>query len=95
MLCVVPHIREDLFKTLNVKHHIQVNNVINILYDGLSEKNLYVTIDTFWSEYKKSIIRMILLTVMNLSGVVNILVTEIVICGIINTIYHPPNSLVL
>ena len=44
---------------------------------------------------KNPIIRMILLTVMDLSGVVNISVIEIVICVIRNTIYHPPKSLVL
>ena len=49
----------------------------------------------FGVDVKKSIIRMILLTVMNLYGIVNILVMEIVICVIINTLYHPPKSLVL
>ena len=28
MLCVIPHIREDIFKNAQNKHHIQVNNVI-------------------------------------------------------------------
>ena len=42
-----------------------------------------------------SIIRMIPLTVMNLSGAVNIFLTEIVVCGIINTLHRPPKSLVL
>ena len=39
---------------------------------------------------KVSIIRMIFLTVMNLSGTVNISMMVIVIYGIINTPYHPP-----
>ena len=41
------------------------------------------------------IIIMILLSVMNLSGTVKILVMVIVIYGIRNTPYHPPNFLVL
>ena len=32
MLCVIPHIREDVFKNAHNKHHIQVNNVIKTLF---------------------------------------------------------------
>ena len=42
-----------------------------------------------------SIIRMILFTVMNLSGTVKILVMITVTYGIKNTPYHPPKFLVL
>ena len=43
----------------------------------------------------KLIIRMTLLTVLNLSGLVKISVMEIVICGTKNNCYHPPESLLL
>ena len=49
----------------------------------------------FGANIQNSIIRMILLTLINLSGTVNILVMVIVIYGIINTPYHPPKFLVL
>ena len=51
MLCVIPHIREDVFKNSQNKHHIQVNNVIKTLFAGSTEKELHGTLDTFWSEY--------------------------------------------
>ena len=38
MLCVIPHIREDVFKNAQNKHHIQVNNVIKTLFAGSTEK---------------------------------------------------------
>ena len=50
MLCVIPHIREDVFKNAQNKHHIQVNNVIKTLFAGSTEKELHGTIDTFWIE---------------------------------------------
>ena len=52
MSCVVPHIIEDVFNISNGKHHIQVNDGIKSFYYGSSEKELYETLDTFWSEYK-------------------------------------------
>ena len=53
IICVIHHIREDLFKNSNGKHHFQVNTVINNLFAGSTEKYLHETLDTFWSEYKK------------------------------------------
>ena len=50
MLCVIPHIREDVFKYSQNKHHIQVNNVIKTLFAGSTEKELHRTLDNFWSE---------------------------------------------
>ena len=38
MLCVIPHIRENVFKNTQNKHHIQVNNVIKTLFAGSTEK---------------------------------------------------------
>ena len=38
MLCVIPHIREDVVKNAQNKHHIPVNNVIKSLFDGRTEK---------------------------------------------------------
>ena len=52
MLFIIPHIREDVFKNAQNKHHIQVNNVIKTLFSGSTEKELHGTLDTFWSEYK-------------------------------------------
>ena len=51
MLCVIPHIREEVFKNAQNKHNIQVNNVIRNLFAGSTEKELHGTLDTFWSEY--------------------------------------------
>ena len=53
MICVITRIREGVFKNLDEKHHIQVNIVIKNFYNGLYEKDLNKTIDTFWSEYTK------------------------------------------
>ena len=53
MLCVIPHIREDVLKNAQNKHHIQVNNVIKTSFSGSTEKELHGTLDTFWSKYTK------------------------------------------
>ena len=53
MLCVVPHIREDVFKNPNGKHHFQENNFIKTLYAGPTQKESNETLDKFWSEYTK------------------------------------------
>ena len=74
MLSVINHIRENVFKNTKTKHHIQFNTVIKSLFTVSTEKESHETLDTFWSEYKRSIIIMILLTVIDLSGTVNIFV---------------------
>ena len=61
MSCVFPHIVRDVFTNSQNKHHIQVNTVMKSLFDGSSEKELHETLDT----KNKSIIRRILLTVIN------------------------------
>ena len=38
MLCVIPHIREDVFKSAQNNNYIQVNNVIKTLFAGSTEK---------------------------------------------------------
>ena len=38
MFCVIPHIREDIFKNAQNKHHIEVNNVIKTLFSRPTEK---------------------------------------------------------
>ena len=53
MLCVIPHIREDVFKNEQNKHHIQVNTVIKSLFYGSTEKELHEALDTFWKKYTK------------------------------------------
>ena len=37
MLCVIPHIREDIFKKAQNNHHIQVNTVIKSVFAGSTE----------------------------------------------------------
>ena len=38
ILCVRPHIRDDVFKNSQNKHHIQVNNIIKTLFSGSIKK---------------------------------------------------------
>ena len=86
MLCVIPHIREYVFKNEQNKHHIQVNNVINfVLLDQLKRGYMELLIRS-GENIQNSIIRMIPLTAMNLFGTVKILLTVTVIYGIRNTI---------
>ena len=54
ILCVINHIREDVFKNPNINHMNQVNNVIKNLFAGSYEKELNKTIDAFWIQYTKS-----------------------------------------
>ena len=51
MLCVIPHIREDVFKNAQNNHHIQVNNDIKSFFARSNEKELHENLDTLWSEY--------------------------------------------
>ena len=51
MLCVISHIKEDVFNNAENNNHIQVNTVIKSLFSGSTEKELHETLDTFWSEY--------------------------------------------
>ena len=51
MSCVIPHIGEDIFKSAQNKHHIQVHNIIKTLFAGSTEKKLHGDLDTFWSGY--------------------------------------------
>ena len=82
MLCVIPQIIEYVFKDTQNKHHIQVNNDIKTLFAGSTE-NSYIELSIrSGANIKISIIRMILLTAMNLSGIVKILVMIKFIYGI-------------
>ena len=47
MSCVIPHIGEDIFKSAQNKHHIQVHNIIKTLFAGSTEKKLHGTLDPF------------------------------------------------
>ena len=47
----------------------------------------------FGANIQNSIITIITFTAMNLYGAVKIFLTEIIICGIRNTLYRPPKSL--
>ena len=53
MLCVIPHIKEDVFKNSNRNNMIKDNTIIKTLFSGSPDKELYETLDTFWSEYTK------------------------------------------
>ena len=53
MLCVITHIRKDIFKNAQNNHHIQVNTVINILFVRSTEKQLHETLNRFWSDYTR------------------------------------------
>ena len=95
MLCVIPHIMVDVFKNALNKHHIQVNNLIKTFFlDQLKKRYMELLIRS-GANINISIKKMILLTEMNLYGILKILVMVTVIYGIRNTHYHPPKFLVL
>ena len=85
MLCIIPHIREDVFKNAQNKQHIQVNNVIKSFFLDQKKKSFMKLLIRYGVNILYSIIRIIPLTVMILSGTVKILLMVIVIYGIINT----------
>ena len=93
MLYVITKIKKNVFKNTQNNHHIQVNTIIKVfLLDQL--KNSYMKLPIIsGAVIQISIIRMILLTVMNLSGTVKIFVMIIIIYGIINTSYRTPKFL--
>ena len=53
MLCLIFHIRGNVFKNSQNKRNINVNTYINTLFGRSTEKELHKTIDTFWSKYTK------------------------------------------
>ena len=95
MLCVIPHIREDVFKNAQNKHPIQVNNVIKTLFAGSTENSYMELLKRSGPNITISIKIMIPLTPINLYVIVKILLMVTVIHGIKNTHYHPPKFLVL
>ena len=54
MLCVITHIREDVFRNSQNKHHFQLNNIINDFFAGSTEKESHESINKFWSKYTNS-----------------------------------------
>ena len=66
----------------------------NFLLDQLNKSYMKLLIRS-GANIQMSIIIMILLKVMNLSGTLNISVMVTVIYGVRNTLYHPPKFLVL
>ena len=72
-----------------------MNTVIKTLFADSSGKELHEKLDTFWSEYTDFNHKNDNFDGNDLSGVVKISVMVIVICGIRNTLYHAPKSLVL
>ena len=51
MLCVIPHIFKDAKNHSDIDYRKQVNNVIKMLLNGLSEDKMSDTQDIFWTEY--------------------------------------------
>ena len=95
ILCVIPQIREDVFKNSKINHMKQVNTVINILFSGLSKKELHETLDTFWSEFIKFDHNNVPSDINEFIWSSKDIFMVIVICGIRNNLYHPPKSFVL
>ena len=95
MLCVINHIREDVLKREQNNHHIQLNTVIKSFISGSTGNSYMKLLIRSEANIQISIIRMIILTVMNLSGTVNISVMVTVIYGIKNNPYRPQKFLVL
>ena len=54
MICVIPHIPEDVFNNFNGNHKPQVKTVIKTFFYFLSYDQLHDTLNTFWSEYTNS-----------------------------------------
>ena len=51
MLCVIPHICKYAKYHSDNDYRKQVNNVIKILFHGVPEDEMDVTLDIFWTEY--------------------------------------------
>ena len=51
MLCVIQHFFNDVIGISDGNHRNQVNNFIKLLFCGLSDDKLNVTLDNFWNEY--------------------------------------------
>ena len=51
-LCVINHIKDDVFNNAKNHHYIQVNIVIKSLFYEWTEKELHETLDKFWRKYK-------------------------------------------
>ena len=47
MLCLINHIRKDVFENAENNHHTQVNTIIESLFAGSTEKELHETLDAF------------------------------------------------
>ena len=73
----------------------QVNNVIKTLFSGSSEKELHEIFDTFWSKYKKFNHKNDPFEINEFIWSSKDILDVNVICGIRNTIYHQPKSLVV
>ena len=52
MLYVITQIRGGVFNNTQNHQHVNVNNIIKILFTGSTEKELHETLNTFWSKYK-------------------------------------------
>ena len=95
MLCVIPHIRENVFKIHKINIIFRWTMLSKLCFlDQLKRSYMELLISSGANTIYSNII-MIPLTAMNLSGTVNILLMETVIYVIRNTLYRPPRFLVL
>ena len=52
MVCVIPQIRDNVFKRKKKNSMNQVKKIIKTLYDRSSENHFHENLDAFWTEYK-------------------------------------------
>ena len=95
MLCVITHIHKDVIDNSYCDHRKHVNNVIKKLFYVLYEDELHANLDFFGVSMLTSIIIMLSVMVMKISGKSKTSATVIVICGIISIHYREPMLLVL
>ena len=50
-MCVIPHLCKYVFGNNDGNHVKQFNNVIKVLFHGISDDSMHYTPDKFWSEY--------------------------------------------
>ena len=51
MLCVIPHVHNDIIDNYDGNNRNQVNNFIKTLFYWSSDDGLHGTIDLFWGKY--------------------------------------------
>ena len=91
---VTPHIREDVYNISIGNNRNLLNTVIKTLFVDSSEKELHENLDTFWSEYNYLNNKNDTFDSKKFIWSSKDIFMVIVVCGIINTLYHAPKYLV-